>query len=134
MVLQTHAFSVSSAERREGRHIPIATNFTQTSCQSHVKKKKKRTHTNVAHSFTTRDTGTRCCTCIRGVSAALRLKRRLRDSRHSSAWFIYGRCHRTDGPGSYTPQQITLSCLPTLLEWHTLTPAHTHVFQLCNCH
>lgn len=129
MVLQTHAFSVSSAERRAG-HIPIATNFTQTSCQSHVK--KKRTHTNVAHSFTIRDTGTRYCTCIGGVSAALRLKRRLRDSRHSSAWFTYGRCHRTDGAGSYTPQPITLSCLPTLLDWHTLTRAHTHVFQLCN--
>lgn len=32
---------------------------------------------------------------------------------------------------THTPQQqITLPCLPTLLEWHTLAGAHTHVFRL----
>lgn len=36
------------------------------------------------------------------------------------------------GWAPYTPQQITQSCLPTLLLQHTLTQAHTHVFQLCN--
>lgn len=78
-------------------------------------KNPKGRHTNVAHSFTIHDTETRYCTRIRGVSATPGLKHRLRDSRHSSAWFIYEGCHRTDGLGSNTPQQITRSCLPTLL-------------------
>lgn len=94
----------------------------------------KRTHPYKCGTFCDTVTERSYCTCIRGVSAAPRLRRRLRDSRHSSAWFIFEGCHCTDGSGSYTPQQITRSCLPALLEWHTLTPAHTHVFQLCGCY
>lgn len=52
---------------------------------------------------------TRHCTRIIGVSAAPGLKQELRDSRHSSAWFIYEGCHRTDGLGSNTPDNTILS-------------------------
>lgn len=50
------------------------------------------------------------------------------DSHHKPAWFTYEGLSAYRWPGS----QITHSCLPTLLEGHTLTAARTHVFQLCN--
>lgn len=113
--------------------MPISTNFTQTSRQSNIERTLKGNIQmwHILLQFMIRDkilyTHQRC-------QRTPRLKHRLRDSRHSSAWFIYEGCHRTDGLGSYTRQQITRACLPTLLKWHTLTRAHTHVFQLCNCY
>lgn len=125
IVLPTHACSVSSAAWQEVCHMPIATNFTQTSCHIHVQDSCIKEHFSAIQ-----DTVHASEVSVRGICLNCTLKK---DRHHSSAWFIYEGLSPYRWAGLIHPTADHMFLSANTARGACINWAHTHSFHLCNC-